>query len=290
MRVRQAAGLAIDCQGTNEALTLGYSDVNGNAIVPKGFDFYWQPPAPVYDPAKAKQLLAAAGFAKGFDAGNYFCDASYANIGEAVVNNLLAVGIRSTLRPVERAAFIKEYSEKKYKNIIQAGPGAFGNAATRAEAHLVKGGVFSYGSYPDIDALYQQQADELDRARREAILFKIQQLMVERAIYVPIWQLAFINGVGPRVGEFGVCPHPAVSLHRAVRGHHAQGRVTAPGRAIDPQSYRMWQNFRHPDRSRAQRGAVEGPVLLPRRQDEVPRLRRPLGGFARDDGINSHMR
>jgi peptide/nickel transport system substrate-binding protein len=96
------------------------------------------------------------------------------------------------LRPVERAAFIKEYSEKKYKNIIQAGPGAFG-----------KGGVFSYGSYPDIDALYQQQAGELDGARREAILFRIQQLMVERAIFAPIWQLAFINGVGPRVGESG---------------------------------------------------------------------------------------
>ena len=43
----------------------------------------------------------------------------------------------------------------------------------------------------------------LDRARREAILFKIQQLMVERAIFVPIWQLAFLNGVGPRVGESG---------------------------------------------------------------------------------------
>jgi peptide/nickel transport system substrate-binding protein len=99
----------------------------------------------LYDPGKAKQLLAAAGFPKGFDAGHYYCDSSYANIGEAVVNNLLAVGIRSQLRPVERAAFIKEYSEKKYRNINQAGPGAFGNAATRIEAHLVKGGVFSYG-------------------------------------------------------------------------------------------------------------------------------------------------
>jgi peptide/nickel transport system substrate-binding protein len=208
VRVREAAGLAIDRQGTNEAFTLGYSDVNGNAIVPRGYDFYWQPPAPAYDPARAKELLAAAGFAKGFDAGNYFCDSSYANIAEGVVDNLLAVGIRCSLRPVERAAFIKEYSEKKYKNIIQAGPGAFGNAATRAEAHLVKGGVFSYGSYPDIDALYQQQAAELDRAKREAILFKIQQLMVERAIFVPIWQLAFINGVGPRVGESGFARIP----------------------------------------------------------------------------------
>jgi peptide/nickel transport system substrate-binding protein len=27
--------------------------------------------------------------------------------------------------------------------------------------------------------------------------------MVERTIYAPIWQLAFINGIGPRVGESG---------------------------------------------------------------------------------------
>jgi peptide/nickel transport system substrate-binding protein len=39
----------------------------------------------------------------------------------------------------------------------EAGPGAFGNAATRLEAHIVKGGVFVYGSYPDLDELYQQQ-------------------------------------------------------------------------------------------------------------------------------------
>ena len=71
------------------------------------------------------------------------------------------------------------------------------------ETHLVKGGVFGYGSYPDIDELYAQQTVELDRAKREAILHKIQQIMVERTIYAPIWQLAFMNGTGPRVGESG---------------------------------------------------------------------------------------
>ena len=203
VRVRKAASLAIDCKGINDALTLGYSLVSGNPFVPDSYEFFWQPPLPVYDPEAAKKLLAEAGHPKGFDAGDYYCDSSYANIGEAVVDKLLAVGIKLKLRPIERAAFIKGYAEKTFKNVIQAGPGAFGNAATRLEMQVVKGGVFSYGSYPDLDALYAQQAVELNRAKREALLHKMQQIVYERTIYAPIWQLAFINGVGPRVGESG---------------------------------------------------------------------------------------
>jgi peptide/nickel transport system substrate-binding protein len=202
-RVRRAVSLAIDRKSINEALTLGHSLISGNAFVPNNFEFFWQPPAPVYDPGMAKQLLSEAGFPSGFDAGDYNCDSSYANIGEAVLDNLRAVGIRAKLRPIERVAFLRAYTEKKLKNLIQAGPGAFGNAATRLEAQVVTGGVFVYGSYPDIDALYREQAIELDRPKREAILHRMQQLVYERTIYAPIWQLAFINGVGPRVGESG---------------------------------------------------------------------------------------
>jgi peptide/nickel transport system substrate-binding protein len=202
-RVRLAASLAIDGKTINEALTLGYSKLTGS-IIPDSFEYYWQPPAPMYDPAKAKQLLTDAGYPQGFDAGEYFCDISYANLAEAVLNNLQALGIHTKLRPLERASFFKGYAEKSYKNLIQGASGAFGNAATRLEVFVVKGGAYVYGNYPDIDVLFQDQAVELDVKRREAMLHKIQQLVYERTIYAPIWQLAFINGFGPRVGESGL--------------------------------------------------------------------------------------
>ena len=200
-RVRRAASLAIDCNTINQALTLGFSQVTGNPIVPNMYEYYWQPPKPVFDTAQAKRLLGEAGFPNGLDAGLYYCDSSYANIGEAVVNNLREAGIKVQMRPIERAGFLKGYADKQFKNLIQAGPGAFGNAATRLEMLVVKGGQFVYGSYPDIDALFPQQAVETDRGKREALLHKMQQMMVERMIFAPIWQLAFINGVGPRVAE-----------------------------------------------------------------------------------------
>ena len=158
----------------------------------------------MYDPAKAKKLLAEAGHGKGFDAGDYYCDGSYSNVAEAVINYLQEVGIRVKMRPLERAAFFSSYSQKKLKNLIQGASGAFGNAATRLEAFATKGGAYSYGNYPEIDELFDKQAAELDVAKRTELLYRAQQFIHEHSVYAPIWQLAFLNGVGKRVGESGL--------------------------------------------------------------------------------------
>jgi peptide/nickel transport system substrate-binding protein len=209
-KVRQAVNHAFDRDAINAAETLGFSKITGS-LIPSSFEFFWQPPKPAYDPAKAKRLLAEAGYPNGFDAGEYFCDSSYANLGEAVVNYLKAVGLRVQLRPLERAAFIAQNRDKKLKNIIQTASGAAGNAATRLDAFVAAGGTFVYGSYPDIDGLIREQAGENDRKRREAILQKIQQTLHERAVFAPVWELAFLNGHGPRVAESGltlIAGHP----------------------------------------------------------------------------------
>jgi peptide/nickel transport system substrate-binding protein len=218
-RVRQAASFAIDRPLINKAETLGFSKITGS-IIPTTFEFFWQPPAPAYDPSRTKRLLAEAGYPNGFDAGDYYCDASYANLGEAVVNYLKAAGIRTQLRPLERAAFIAQNRDKKLKNIIQTASGAAGNAATRLDAFVAAGGTFTYGSYPDIEGLVREQAGENDPKRREALLYRIQQMIHDKAMFAPIWELAFLNGHGPRVAESGltlIAGHPYSSPYEDLK-------------------------------------------------------------------------
>jgi len=218
-RVRLAANHAIDRKAINEAETLGFSKITGS-IIPQTFDFYWAPPVHPYDPARARRLLAEAGFPNGFDAGDYYCDSSYANLGEAAVNYLKAAGIQVQLRPLERAAFIAQNRDKKLKNVIQTASGAAGNAATRLDAFVAAGGTFTYGSYPDIEGLINEQASENDPRKREALLHRIQQMIHERVVFAPIWELAFLNGHGPRVAESGltlITGHPYSSPYEDLR-------------------------------------------------------------------------
>jgi len=202
-RVRLAATYAVDRQAVNQAETLGFSKITGS-IIPTSFDFYWQPPLYTYDPSKARELLKEAGYPKGFDAGDLWCDAATSDYSEAVINYLQAVGIRTKLRPLERAAFLKAYQEKSLKNIIYGLSGVFGNAATRIQTFTVSNGAYAYGGYSDIDELFREQATELDLKTRKATLHRIQQLIHEKVMYLPIWQLALLQTYGPRVAQSGL--------------------------------------------------------------------------------------
>jgi peptide/nickel transport system substrate-binding protein len=202
-RVRLAAAHAIDYQAINEAERLGLSRLTGS-IVPRQFDFALPLEPYAYDPAQAKRLLAEAGFPNGFDAGDVTPIPPFTSMGESVANYLGAVGIRVRVRVMERAAFFTAWRDKKIKGIIVGGTAAQGNAATRIEAFAITGGYYADGGYPDMDALFEQQATERDRNKREAMLHQIQRLMYERVMFAPIMEPASLHAVGPRVAEAAI--------------------------------------------------------------------------------------
>jgi peptide/nickel transport system substrate-binding protein len=203
-RVRLAANLAIDRPGINQAVYLGLSKLS-YSFIPQGMEYFWAPPPYQYDPKRAKQLLAEAGYPNGFDGGDLSGDTIYGvAIGEPVVNYLQQIGIRLRLRPMERVAFFKEYGEKKLRGVIFSGSGAPGNAPVRLEQYAVTGGRFVYGAYPDVDGLYTEQANEMNPRVRQQILFKMQQLIHDKVMFGPIIEPAFLNGVGPRLEVHGL--------------------------------------------------------------------------------------
>jgi peptide/nickel transport system substrate-binding protein len=201
--VRLAASHAIDRQALNQAETLGFSHPTGS-LIHRSLDFAKAFDPHAYDPAKAKQLLTEAGYPNGFDAGDLTPLPPYTTLGEAISNYLGAVGIRTRTRTMERATFLTEWREQRLKGVIVGVAGAAGNAATRLEAYVTKTGIYAAGTIPEVEDLFHRQARELDRKKREALVHQIQQVIYDRVTHVPVYELAFLWGVGPRVEEAGV--------------------------------------------------------------------------------------
>jgi len=199
-RVRLAASHALDRNALNQAETLGFSHPTGG-LIPRSLEFARAYEPPAYDPALAKKLLAEAGYPNGFDAGDLTPFPPFFSLAEAIGGYLQAVGIKTRVRTMERATFLAAWREKKIKGLIMGLGAPAGNAATRIEVYVLKSGIYSSGVVPEIEDLYQRQARELDRKKREALLHQIQQIMHDRVLHVPIYELAFLWGIGPRVEE-----------------------------------------------------------------------------------------
>ena len=222
--MRLAANHAIDREAVNQSETLGFSKITGSTI-PRDFEYYWPAPLTAYDPKRARQLLAEAGHPNGFDAGEIACDGAYASLAEALSNYLAAVGIRAKLRPYERAAFFSNFREKKFRHLVQAASGAFGNAATRLDTFVAAAGIYTYGTYADIEGLMLEQAGEPDRKRREQTLHRVRRLHPRKGDVRADLRTLLSQRPGAAGGGVGAGADQPPRLLRAVRRPQAQGET-----------------------------------------------------------------
>ena len=122
-----------------------------------------------------------------------------------MVNYLQQVGIRLRLRPMERAAFFKEYGEKKLRGVIYSGSGAPGNAPTRLEQYAIAGGRYAYGALPGHRrALHRAGERDEPAGARSRSSTRSSSSSHEKVMFGPVIEPAFLNGVGPRLEVHGL--------------------------------------------------------------------------------------
>ena len=203
-RVRLAASLAIDRQAINEAESLGFSGITGN-FIPRHQEFALPIDAHPYDPKRARALLAEAGLSQRPGARRvHGLPAVQHRWARRSPTTSWPVGIKTRVRTMERAAFLSAWKDKKLRGVFVGATGSAGNASTRIEAFATTKGLYSYGSIPEVEALFARQIQEMDRKKREDMLHQIQRILADRMYVAPIWENGFIRAFGPRMEEAGL--------------------------------------------------------------------------------------
>ena len=126
-QVRQAVNLAVNKDAIVKNILGGRGVVIASVFTSTwlGFDPAVAPFP--YDPARARQLLAAAGYPQGFDTTWHITSGLYlkdTEIAEAVAGQLRQVGIRVTLVPEERARALKDIEQGTFKGMTTVTWGA----------------------------------------------------------------------------------------------------------------------------------------------------------------------
>jgi ABC-type transport system substrate-binding protein len=192
----------------NQAECDGLGQVDGNWI---NDDVEYGTPWPKWEHniAKARQLMAEAGFPNGFNVDWLTPLPDYYSRGERVVSQLQAIGVRAKLQTMERGVFLKR---------LQGGLKQWPGAQIIMNAARV-GGTWSnwYDSFmrcggfngrdrncvPELDAKFNRYLTSVDRDERQRLAEEIQREILENYYFVPVFRHAAMQAIGPRVAAAG---------------------------------------------------------------------------------------
>ena len=220
VRVRMAVNLAIDREALKN-LFMGGNGVNKGPLAP-GVPYY----LPLeelseeaqnlltYDPDRARQLLAEAGYPDGFDTqinytGSYPFPATA--FAEAEADMLTQVGIRTKLNLMERGRWLETVVQANYPvgemgmssgflYGIESGMGLNGYYSNAGSVNR------SMITDPDYDALYTKFRSSVDEAERETLAHQMQNMAVERAYRLFLFSNDRIVVHQPGLALPGCCP------------------------------------------------------------------------------------
>ena len=194
-RVRKAASLAIDRKTLADVHMPGCAPVQTVALEGDlmGVNF---PPDP-YDPAQARKLLAEAGYPKGFHGGPFYpYQGGYWPYGEQVATYWKAVGISVDTILLDRPAWNANRWGGKMKGGLFIDPASTSTIGARLALLLGPG---SYGNYSDIQATWDQYQREVNPKVRKDLIERIQTMIYERTMFIPLTNTNSPAAFGQRV-------------------------------------------------------------------------------------------
>ncbi|MFN8534778.1 MAG: ABC transporter substrate-binding protein [Dehalococcoidia bacterium] len=203
LKVRQALNYAVNREQIVKSIFRGYGRASGQLLVPDSPSWNEAIPAWPYDVAKAKQLLAEAGYANGFKVQLQTNPASMPQeLPLALQSDLRAVGVDVEIVQLEGATFA-DYSAGR-NNYVKADLFAFGLAESNGMSQFSTIGCnkpvgsapsANYYCIPEQEKLNQQIVNEADPAKRLALMQQSTKLISDSApaIFLLVRDAVFIT-------------------------------------------------------------------------------------------------
>ena len=218
-RVRQAINYAVDKDAIIANILDGFGKkLEGQVLSEEYWGYQAALEAYPYDPAKAKELLAEAGYPDGFDLrivsprGRYMMDAE---ISQAVAGQLKEVGINATVDTLEWGVF----SEEQYSH--EGGPVFLLGYMTVPDAARMLSiwhSTHPNDQHPDatFDELSDAAINETDVDARREIVKEAVEYFREDAPVVFLHQQYILWGVHDRVQNFAPFPDGRLKIDASI--------------------------------------------------------------------------
>jgi peptide/nickel transport system substrate-binding protein len=213
--VRQAMNYAVDVDGILKALFAGNGKRAAGFVASSELGYGVVPPFP-YDPAKAKELLAEAGYPDGFST-SMACPsgvfAAFQEVCSAIVSYLGDVGIQVELEMMESGHFWDLMVKKELPPMAgDSWADESGEAYNRLAGALGgKAAGYSLYSDPEIDKILAQISSELDRNKRKALYEQLQIYMQQNPPFIYLYEPVTFEATRDRVFDYK--PRPSEMLY-----------------------------------------------------------------------------
>lgn len=203
--VRQALNYAIDKQAIIESLFFGNAvPLHGQVLREPQLGFNPDVKDYPYDPEKARELLAEAGYPDGFEITFKFPSGRYAQdreVSEAIAGMLGEVGVKTNMVVLEPGEFLRQLREKELQPMAYLGLAPQDDPDLQVSQYH-SSWRYSYIQNAELDKLIDAGKSEMDREKRAQIYKDAMVLMHEEAPIVFLFGGVDFYATSPKVENF----------------------------------------------------------------------------------------